>query len=173
MYVQVATHTVTGAVQIVQTVLPQANSRQNIQTMSLHAGRENTTSQTDVAFHHAGEHLPFNVAWTAEVQRTRNVRSAIQILGTRIAQVDLLDVQRSIRGFGRLVMNDGPIRTGRRDGLERVLNEVLLLLSQFIQLLSGADFGLSAFDGERIWLIIRLSVGYNFYSQFLRIHVVI
>lgn len=116
--------------------------------MTLDAGRKDAARQTDVALHHPSEHLSLDVARTAEVQGARDVGSAVQVLSARIAQVDLLDVQRSIRRFGRLVVDDRTIRTGRRDGLERVLNEVLLLLSQLVQLLGGADLRLSAWVGR-------------------------
>ncbi len=71
----------------------------------------------------------------------RDVGGTIGELGARIAEVDLVDIDRGTAGWVGAVVDDGTVRTGGRDGGEALAAEVLERLTVRAELIGSLGFG--------------------------------
>lgn len=143
VHIQESADTMTSAVTIVETCLPQvlASKQVHISTADLLISRPFNRLKVNDAHQHTsiGLLLELSGCLATEVTSPRDVSGAIEVLTTRVKQVDLIIIQLHAIVCGWLIMNDGSVSTDRRDGVEAGLCEQVTLSSEFLDLACAGE----------------------------------
>lgn len=124
--VEVRSDAVTGAVSVVEALLPEELARQGVQGEAGGAFGEDGGVESDDAFENQGVRLAFHFRRRAEVQGARRVGRTVEVLGAGIAEVDGLGVDDgAVARFG-FVVDDGGVGACGGDGVEGEAGEVAL-----------------------------------------------
>jgi len=113
VHVQEGADTVTGSVTEVETVGPESTTSKDIQKVSRSSIGEDSRVNGNVTLENASEAALFISSGGLEVQCTGHISGSINVLSTRVAQVDQVGVNTSSSGLFGLVVNDGTVRSSR------------------------------------------------------------
>jgi hypothetical protein len=86
-----------------------------------------------VPLQHQSEALLHLSRRRADGDRARDVGGAVEVLGTRVDEIELADTQLAVGGGGHPVMDDGPIWARTRDGVEADLLQRLRLAADGLE----------------------------------------
>lgn len=117
---QVAAEAVPGTVIEVEADLPEGEARQAVEVMLTAAIRKDCERELDVPLQDAGELCPQRLGRCrlAKPDGAGDVGSAGGILAAAVDEVELTAAQRCRRRGFRVVVHQGRVRTGGRDGVE-------------------------------------------------------
>lgn len=100
------------------------------------ASREYSRINCNVSLQNTSEAALFVSRGLAKVVSSSHIGSAVSVLSTRIAKIDLFRINDLAITLFRLVMDDCAVRSGCRNGIERQADVVSLFCTEFLQLVS-------------------------------------
>src|SRR6516165_10308286 len=106
MHAEIAADTVSGAMVVVEPLLPQRAAGEGVELCASSAPRKARQCQRDMALEHAGKAVAHLLRRLANRDRPRDVGRSVEILGARIEEVEGARFE-TLFGFRhRAVMND-------------------------------------------------------------------
>ena len=135
---------VTGAVAVVDAVLPHGIAGQGVNLCAADAVGETGECQADVSLEDERVVEPFFVGQRAEGDGSRNVGRAVLILSAAVEQQQSFGFEHGIRLGRCFVVNDGSMRSVGDNRVEGESSVQVLLRPQSRQLPVDADFCLSS-----------------------------
>ena len=118
MHVEVGADTVTGSVPVVEALFPEKLASKGVESETGGSFREYGRVKGYNAFKNEGVGVAFHFCRLAEVHGSSRVGCAVQVLGTRVAEVDGFGVNGGAVAWFGLVVDYGCIGTGGGDGVK-------------------------------------------------------
>ena len=140
MDVEKRPYAVPGSMSIVQALLPQRNPGDRIKLFAHGALRKGGRQEVDYAFQDPGEVFLLPICRIAQADCSGDIGCPIQILPTRIDQIDPFRLQRDIGLCTGSVMNHCAVSTVGRDRLKTHSLEKINLIPEFSYFFGGRDF---------------------------------
>ena len=124
--VEVGSHAMPGAVPVIEALRPEELASEGVESEASRTLWEHGGVESDDAFEDQGVRFPLHVRRGAEMQGSRRVGRAVEVLSARVAEVDGLGVDDgAVARFG-LVVDDGGVGPGAGDGVEGEAGEIVL-----------------------------------------------
>ena len=124
--VEVRAHAVAGTVAIVETFLPEELAGQGVQGEPAGAFGKHGGVESYDAFQDQSVRFAFHVCGRAEMEGSRRVGCAVQVLSARVAEVDSFRVDDGAVAWLGFIVDDCGVGAGGGDGVEGKAGEVVL-----------------------------------------------
>ena len=111
MHIQIGAHTMTCAMQVVQSLPPHILAGQNVDLGAAGAAGELAEFYLNMSLQYQGVDFLFFLCQWSECDGTGDVRCAVEILGTAVEQQHTFRLQGDIRLWRRFVVYDGGVFT--------------------------------------------------------------
>lgn len=124
--VEVGAHAVAGAVPVVEALFPEELAGEGVEREARGALGEDGRVERDDALEDERVRFALHCCWGAPVQGARRVGRAVEVLGSRVAEVDGGRVDGGADARFGLVVDDGGVGAGGGDGVEGEAGEMAL-----------------------------------------------
>src|SRR5881275_1982665 len=112
MHAQIAPDAMSGAVVVIEPLLPERAARKGVQLRACRPFRKAREGERDMPLKHAREPVAHLVGWRTDCDRTGDVGRAVEILRPGIEEIERAGFETAL-GFGhRTVMHDRAVWAG-------------------------------------------------------------
>ena len=139
MHAQINANTVACAVVIIQTLLPECVTGEDVEITTCCAFGESYSRQSDMTFKDKGETLAHFRIWFSDRYRPRHICCAVLILRAAINQEERAFGEFFSRRFTHAVMHNRAIRACTRNALKAEVFKLPRLVAEMFELSGGIN----------------------------------